>query len=98
MPAGPITLYASPGCPDGQALRACLEQHHLPYTERDVTGPGVRDEAKQRYGARVAPITVADEDTFFFGPFDQQFPKLRAHGAAVARGAFIRAEHSSPTV
>ena len=79
MPADPITLYTSPGCPDCAAVRRWLEQHGVPYVERDVTRPGVADEAKQRTGVRIAPITVLDDATYFYGTFDQQLPELRAH-------------------
>ncbi len=79
MPAERVTLYTSPGCPDCGAVRSWLEQHDVPFTERDVTQPGVADDAKQRYGVRIAPITVLDDETFFFGTFDQQLPELRAH-------------------
>lgn len=71
-----VTLYTSPGCPDCAAVRAWLEQHHVPYAERDVTEPDVANEAKQRYGVRVAPITVLDDHTFFYGTFDEQRPRL----------------------
>lgn len=73
-----VTLYTTPGCPDCKAVRAWLEQHHVPFAERDISQPGVADEAKQRYGVRIAPITVIDEDTFFYGTFDQQRPRLTA--------------------
>ena len=72
-----VTLYTSPGCPDCAAVRRWLEQHDVPFTERDVTQPGVGDEAKERYGVRIAPITVLDDRTFFFGTFDLQLPQLR---------------------
>ena len=74
-----VTLYTSPGCPDCAAVRAWLEQHQVPYTERDVTQPGIADEAKRRTGVRIAPITVPDADTYFYGTFEQQLPELRAH-------------------
>jgi glutaredoxin 3 len=76
--AGAVTLYTNPGCPDCAAVRAWLEVHDVPFTERDVSQPGVADEAKRLYGVRVAPITVIDRDTFFYGTFDQQRPRLAA--------------------
>jgi len=79
MSADPVTLYTSPGCPDCAAVRAWLEQHDVPFTERQVTEPGVADEAKRRTGVRIAPITVLDDTTYFYGTFDQQLPELRAH-------------------
>ncbi|MEJ2667177.1 MAG: glutaredoxin family protein [Deinococcales bacterium] len=76
--AGAVTLYTSPGCPDCAAVRAWLEEHEVPFTERDVSRPDVADEAKRLYGVRVAPITVINRDTFFYGTFDQQRPRLTA--------------------
>jgi glutaredoxin len=72
-----VTLYTSPGCADCAAVRRWLEEHDVPYSERDVTQPGVADEAKRRYGVRSAPITVVDASTFFYGTADQQIPHLR---------------------
>lgn len=75
MSATKVTLYTSPGCPDCAAVKQWLGQHDLEYEERDVTQPGVADEAKSRYGVRVAPITVLG-DVFFYGTFSQQKPEL----------------------
>ncbi|GMA14686.1 glutaredoxin family protein [Deinococcus metallilatus] len=72
-----VILYATPTCPDCHALRLWLNQHSIPFEERDLTDPAVADEAKARYGVRVAPITVVGEQ-FFFGTFDQQRPKIEA--------------------
>ena len=77
MSAPTVTLYTSPGCPDCAAIRTWLQQHNIPYSELDVTQPGVAQEAKRRYGLRIAPITVIDEHTFFFGTADDQIPHLR---------------------
>lgn len=71
----PVLIYTAPGCPDCAALKQWLQQRHSVYEERDVTHPGVADEAKSRYGVRVAPITVIGDD-FFFGTFAQQKAKL----------------------
>ena len=45
------------------------------FEERNLTIPAVADEAKARYGVRVAPITVVGEQ-FFYGTFEQQRPEL----------------------
>lgn len=73
----PVLLYTAPGCPDCAALRQWLQQRRIAYEERDVTEPGVADEAKSRYGVRVAPITVIG-DAFFYGTFAQQRARLEA--------------------
>jgi glutaredoxin len=72
-----VLLYVTPTCPDCRALRLWLGRHGIPYEERDLTVPAMADEAKARYGVRVAPITVVGEQ-FFYGTFDQQRPKLEA--------------------
>lgn len=72
-----ILLYTSPGCPDCIALKHWLEYRALAYTERDLSQPGVADEAKARYGVRIAPVTVIGE-AFFYGTFATQKPQLEA--------------------
>ena len=72
-----VLLYTSPGCPDCAAVRRYLEAHHITYEERDVTAPGIADEAKSRYGIRVAPITVIDGEAIW-GTFADQKPELDA--------------------
>ncbi|GAA5441564.1 MULTISPECIES: glutaredoxin family protein [Deinococcus] len=72
-----VILYATPTCPDCHALRRWFDRHGVAFEERDLTNPAVAEEAKARYGVRVAPITVVGEQ-FFYGTFDQQRPKLQA--------------------
>ncbi|MBZ9715577.1 glutaredoxin family protein [Deinococcus multiflagellatus] len=72
-----VILYATPTCPDCHALRRWFARHGVAFEERDLTNPAVAEEAKARYGVRVAPITVIGEQ-FFYGTFDQQRPKLEA--------------------
>ncbi|MDR7925961.1 glutaredoxin domain-containing protein [Acidithiobacillus thiooxidans] len=71
----PVLLYTSPGCPDCAAVRRHLEEHHIAYEERDVTAPGVAEEAKSRYGVRVAPITVIAGEALW-GTLTHQKPRL----------------------
>ncbi|MDA8128843.1 MAG: glutaredoxin family protein [Betaproteobacteria bacterium] len=78
LPTGErVVVYTSPGCPDCAAVKRYLAEHGIPFEERDVTAPGVADEAKSRYGVRVAPITVVGK-AFFYGTFPQQKPQLDA--------------------
>lgn len=82
--SGPAVLvYTAPGCPDCVALTAWLKLRNVAFQTRDLSQPGVADEAKARYGVRVAPITVVGESCFY-GTFEQQKPTLEAHliGAA----------------
>lgn len=72
-----VILYATPTCPDCHALRLWFTKRGIAFEERDLTIPAVADEAKARYGVRVAPITVVG-DQFFYGTFDQQRPKIEA--------------------
>jgi glutaredoxin len=72
-----VTLYTTPTCPDCQALKAWLRGKGIRYQEKDLTDITIQEEAKTRYGVRVAPITVID-DQFFYGTFAEQRPKLAA--------------------
>ncbi|AOU97178.1 NrdH-redoxin [Acidihalobacter yilgarnensis] len=70
-----VLLYTSPGCPDCAAVRRYLEARDVAFEEYDVTVPEVADEAKSRYGVRIAPITVID-GTALYGTFATQKPEL----------------------
>ncbi len=72
---GTVLIYTTPGCPDCRLLKQWLVQQALAYTERDLSAPGVADEAKSRYGVRVAPITVIG-DHVFYGTFVTQRPGI----------------------
>ncbi|MHB1515345.1 MAG: glutaredoxin family protein [Acidiferrobacteraceae bacterium] len=72
---GVVLIYTAPGCPDCRLLKQWLTQQALVYTERDLSAPGVADEAKRRYGVRVAPITVIG-DHVFYGTFATQRPRI----------------------
>ncbi len=72
-----ILLYTSPGCPDCAALKQWFAQNGIACVERDLSRPGVADEAKRRHGVRVAPITVID-GRVFYGTFADQRPKIEA--------------------
>lgn len=70
-----VLVYTAPGCPDCAALLRWLSQRQVGYVTRDLSATGVADEAKARYGVRIAPITVIG-DVFFYGTFAQQKPQL----------------------
>lgn len=72
-----VLLYTSPGCPDCAAVRSYLSEHQIDFEERSVATPGVADEAKSRYGVRVAPITVVAGQAIW-GTFVEQKPRLDA--------------------
>lgn len=78
-----VLVYTAPGCPDCAALTAWLRRRGVAFQTRDLSQPGVADEAKDRYGVRVAPITVVDESCFY-GTFQQQKPALEKHLSAAA--------------
>lgn len=71
----PILIFTTPGCPDCMALKQWLHNKGYAYEERDLSQPGVADEAKSRYGVRIAPITVIGE-AFFYGTFSTQKPRI----------------------
>lgn len=72
-----VLLYTSPGCPDCAAVKRYLQDRDVAFEERDITAPGVADEAKSRYGVRIAPITVIDGEVFY-GTFAEQKAVLDA--------------------
>jgi len=56
-------------------LKEWFAREGISFEERDLTDPAVRDEAKQRTGVRVAPITLVGEQVFY-GTFASQKPGL----------------------
>jgi len=73
--ASNVMLYTAPGCPDCAAVKQWLVSHGVFFREKDISQPGVADEAKENFGVRVAPITVVDDEAFY-GTFAQQRPDL----------------------
>ena len=72
-----VTVYSTPPCPDCRILKAWLSRIGVPFTERDLTDEAVMDEAKRRFGVRVAPITQIG-DWFTYGSFEDQKPRIEA--------------------
>lgn len=69
-----VIIYTTPTCPDCRQLKSWLQQAGVAFEERDLSDPEIMEEAKARYGVRVAPITVIG-DWFTYGTFADQ--KLR---------------------
>lgn len=72
-----VTVYSTPACPDCRTLKAWLGRIGIAFTERDLTDQAVMDEAKRRFGVRVAPITQIG-DWFTWGTFEDQKPRIEA--------------------
>lgn len=72
-----IMIYTSPGCPDCAALKQWLAECGVSYEERDLSQPGIAEQAKARCGVRIAPVTIVGEQCFW-GTFVDQKPKLEA--------------------
>jgi glutaredoxin len=72
-----VTVYSTPTCPDCRTLKAWLSRLGIAYGERDLSDLAVMDEAKRRFGVRVAPITEIG-DWFTYGTFDEQKPRIEA--------------------
>jgi glutaredoxin len=70
-----VLIYTTPSCPDCRALKRWLAEKGVAYVERDLSDPQVMNEAKERTGVRVAPITIIDDD-IFYGTFAEQKPRL----------------------
>ena len=72
-----VTVYTTPACPDCRALKAWFDREGIRFDERDLTDPAIMSEALERYGVRVAPITVID-GRFTYGTFAKQKPEIEA--------------------
>lgn len=72
-----VTVYTTPTCPDCRALKAWFDREGIRFEDHDLTDPDIMAEAQERYGVRVAPITVVD-DWFTFGTFAKQKPEIEA--------------------
>lgn len=72
-----ILIYTTPGCPDCAALKHWLDDQGLPFEERDLSQPGMAEEARARCGVRIAPVTVIKEQCIW-GTFAEQQPRLKA--------------------
>ncbi|RYH06372.1 glutaredoxin family protein [Tropicimonas sp. IMCC6043] len=72
-----VIVYSTPTCPDCRTLKAWLRRLGIDFSERDLTELAVMDEAKQRFGVRVAPITEIG-DWFTYGTFEDQKPRIEA--------------------
>jgi glutaredoxin len=72
-----ILIYSTPTCPDCKTLKAWLRSLNIQFREKDLTDPDVVEEAKERTGVRVAPITMIG-GAVLFGTFASQKPRLAA--------------------
>lgn len=73
----PVMVYTTPTCPDCRALKEWLDREGIRFDERNLTDPAIMDEALERYGVRVAPITVIG-DWFTYGTFAKQKSEIEA--------------------
>lgn len=72
-----VTVYTTPTCPDCRALKSWFDREGIRFEDRDLTDPDITAEAQDRYGVRVAPITVIG-DWFTYGTFAKQKPEIEA--------------------
>jgi len=72
-----VTVYSTPTCPDCRTLKAWLGRNGIDYAERDLTDLAIMDEAKRRFGVRIAPIAEIG-DWFTFGTFEDIKPRIEA--------------------
>lgn len=72
-----VAVYSTPTCRDCRSLKAWLGRLGIAFAERDLTDQAVMDEAKRRFGVRVAPITEIG-DWFAYGTFEDQRPRIEA--------------------
>ena len=72
-----VTVYSTRTCPDCRTLKAWLGRNGIDYAERDLTDLAIMDEAKRRFGVRIAPIAEIG-DWFTFGTFEDIKPRIEA--------------------
>lgn len=72
-----VIAYSTPTCPDCRSLKAWLGRIGVHFNERDLTNQEVMDDAKRRFGVRVAPITIIGK-WFAYGGFEDQKPRIEA--------------------
>lgn len=70
-----IELYTTPQCPDCIALKRWLRTLGIPFVEHDLRDPMIADEARERTGMRIAPLTLID-GRVFWGTFSHQAPQI----------------------
>ena len=72
-----VVVYSTPTCPDCRSLKSWLARVGIDYDERDLTDQAVMEDAKRRFGVRVAPITEIGA-WFTYGTFMHQKPRIEA--------------------
>lgn len=72
-----VTIYSTPTCPDCRSLKSWLKREGIAYAERDLREEAVMEDARRRFGVRIAPITEIG-DWFAYGTFEDQKPRIEA--------------------
>lgn len=72
-----VTVYSTPTCPDCRTLKVWLTRLGIDFAKCDLTDQAVMDEAKRRFGVRVAPIIEIGE-WFTYGTFEDIKPRIEA--------------------
>lgn len=73
-----IEIFTTPTCPDCLALKRWFRSQGIPFVERDLRDPAVAEEARQRTGVRIAPITVIGGDAIY-GTFKDQIARIETN-------------------
>ena len=71
-----VELFTTPTCPDCANLKRWLDAQGVVYVERDLRNPKIADQARNRTGVRIAPITIIDGKALW-GPVAGQIARLR---------------------
>lgn len=74
-----VALYTVPGCADCEAIKRLLKHENVPFTEKNVRGDAeaLAEMQARADGVRIAPVTVIGRQAFY-GPFDEQRPRILA--------------------
>lgn len=70
-----IEIYTTPQCPDCTALKHWFRSRGIPFVDHDLRDPLIADQARQRTGMRIAPLTLIDGQVIS-GAFSQQVPQI----------------------
>ena len=78
-----VVAYTDPSCPHCHRLKSYLNDHGVPFEDRDVTADAEAVEELQRMGAEGVPVLKVGSDTVVgFNP-ERVNEVLKANGVAV---------------
>jgi len=80
-----VTVYTKPTCPHCRMVKEYLDQHGVPYRERDVSTDGEARQDLDRINAPGVPVTVINGLAVVGFDKIRLDDELKAHGVAIAK-------------